>query len=105
VSAVESTMRGSGRTTKQMKDAPQGAVFVWCNASLNYPRNLAMQLGRTDLRIFGPSVFDEEAYRLRGLELPAIVLDHAYYDFKENRTPERAEGLACAQVQIRPKAR
>lgn len=47
--------RGSGQTAQQMQAASFEAVFVWCNNSLHYPRDLARHLGRTDLRIVSPS--------------------------------------------------
>ena len=43
--------RGSGRTTEQMKDAPVGATFIWCNDRTSYAERLAKHLGRPDLRI------------------------------------------------------
>ena len=41
--------RQTGRTTQQMLDAPVGAVFVWCNSALTYPKILAHGLQRDDL--------------------------------------------------------
>lgn len=66
--------RGSGRTTQQMLDAPQGAIYVWCNGELRYPRELAKSLGRKDLLIHSRSCFRDG--RLRGIRKP-IILDHA----------------------------
>lgn len=66
--------RGTGSTTKQIQDAPIGAVFVWCNAHVDYPKKLAKELGREDLKIVPRDWLDN---RWRGLELTAIVVDHA----------------------------
>jgi hypothetical protein len=66
--------RGTGETSRQMRAAAQGAVFIWCNSHTDYPRRLAEHLGRKDIRIFPPSAL--EAY-LRGLEPSAVVVDHA----------------------------
>lgn len=71
------TDRGSGITTRQMREAPQGAVYLWCNNHLSYPRELARHLGRTDLRIVGPSWLENGwigggTYLRRG-----FVVDHA----------------------------
>ena len=44
-------LRGTGFTSRQMENAPDGAVFVWCNGHLDYPKRLAEHLGRKDLRI------------------------------------------------------
>lgn len=68
-------MRGEGTTTKQMLEAPQGAVFVWVNHHFDHPKYLAKKHGREDLRIVSPSWFDD--YRWAGLELTGIVVDHA----------------------------
>ena len=65
--------RGDGETTRQMQAAPQGAVFVWCNTNVDYPRDLARHLGRDDIKIETPSFF---ICRWRGVRLPVIV-DHA----------------------------
>lgn len=65
--------RGSGRTTRQMQEAPRNAIFVWCNNHTLYPQQLARQLGRTDLRIVGPSWLD---HGWAGLWQP-VVADHA----------------------------
>jgi hypothetical protein len=43
--------RQTGVTTAQMTRAPQGAIYVWPNSNLNYPRRLADHLGRRDLKI------------------------------------------------------
>ena len=43
--------RQTGVTSAQMRDAPFGAVFVWCNSALHYPETLARHLGRNDLII------------------------------------------------------
>lgn len=69
--------RGTGRTTKQLVEAPRGAIFIWCNNCLDYVRPLAASLGRTDLVIYGPDMLNMNAGRLRGRALPAIVVDHA----------------------------
>ena len=66
--------RGEGTTTKQMQDAPNGAVFVWCNGHTDYAINLARKIGRDDLRIESPTWLEE---RWRGLELTGVVVDHS----------------------------
>lgn len=67
-------MRQTGRTTKQMLHAPQGAHFVWCNEVLGYARHLARRLNRADLKIHPLS--DLGTDRLRGLPTDLIVADH-----------------------------
>lgn len=69
--------RQSGCTSKQMQDAPQGALFVWpARRSLGYAKALAQHLGRTDLKIVDPSIFDRGGNQLRGRRV-VIVMDHA----------------------------
>lgn len=67
--------RQTGRTTLQMRAAPQGAVFVWCNEELFYPKALARDIGREDLKIISPRGI-EWGQASRG-RIPGIVVDHA----------------------------
>ncbi len=46
-------VKNSGRTSKQMLEAPQNSYYVWGSRCLDYPRKLAKHLGRSDLRIVG----------------------------------------------------
>lgn len=69
-------MRGEGTTTKQMLEAPHGAVFIWCNHHLDHPKFLAKKHNRTDLEIVSPGWLD---YGWIGRELTGIVVDHATY--------------------------
>jgi hypothetical protein len=71
--------QGTGRTTKQMQSAPLGAIFVWGNGQLAYPRSLAARAGRKDLKIMGPSFFDIRTSQWRGIT-KAIVVDHGAVD-------------------------
>ncbi len=65
-------MRGTGRTTEQIKSAPAGAVFI-SGAEVGYTRELARVLGRTDIQVY-PRM-DPNHYGLKGLDVP-VVLDH-----------------------------
>jgi len=67
--------RDTGRTAKQMLGAPKGAVFIWCNQVLHYPRMLARKHGRSDLLIVAPSWLMDARYC--GKEFKAIIPDHA----------------------------
>lgn len=68
--------RGEGRTKAQMTEAARGAIYIWCNGVLSYPKALAQYLGRQDLHIYSPSALDD--HRLyAGRRLSGIVLDHA----------------------------
>lgn len=67
--------RGDGTTTRQMQEAPQGAVYIWCNGHLEYPQDLARKLGRQDLVIVSPHWLTD--HRWVGRTLTGIRLDHA----------------------------
>ena len=58
------------KTSEQMKAAPKGAVYVWVNSNLIYPKALACVVGREDLRIVGPHMVEVLAHR-------EMVVDHA----------------------------
>lgn len=67
--------RLSGRTTKQMQEAPAGAVFVWCNGSTAYPRALAKRLGRDDLQVMPRAWLTHRS--VYGMRPGTLVIDHA----------------------------
>jgi len=91
---VKDKDRGTGRTTAQMKAAPKGAIFVWCNPCLNYPRQLAKGLDRIDLVIIPPSLLEE--HRWKGLRLTGLVVDH-----DTRLTEEQAQTLERMRAMIR----
>jgi hypothetical protein len=73
--------RGSGRTTKQMQEAPQNSVFVWVHHDLHYPKKLAEKIGRNDLKIVSPNWL---LNGWRGVQLSGLVIDHfAHTSFTE----------------------
>lgn len=84
--------RQTGRTTQQLKNAPQGAIFVWCNAHTHYPQNLARALGRSDLKI-KPFGWLEER-NVRGLRGTCVILDHATWEV--NRRMSDTTGYALS---------
>ena len=63
-------MRQRGETSEQIRPAPKGAVYVWVNSILGYPKALARSLGREDLRIVRPHMVEVLAHR-------KMVVDHA----------------------------
>jgi hypothetical protein len=69
-------LRGTGRTTAQMRAAPQNAVFVWCNNHLHYPAALAKHLGRTDLEIVSPDWLNDVSRAQGGA---VVVFDHGVF--------------------------
>lgn len=69
-------MRGNGKTTKQMLNTKPHGLFIWCNDALHYPKRLAIQLGRKDIRVVGPNFVMGEGWR--GICYPEVVLDHAF---------------------------
>jgi hypothetical protein len=67
--------RQTGRTTQQMLDAPVGAVFVWCNSAVLYPKILAHGLQRDDLVVRPLSWLERR--NVMGRTFPGVVVDHA----------------------------
>jgi len=86
---------GEGTTTKQMKAAPKGAVFVWCNGRTDYAVVLARKIGREDLEIKSPTWLERS---WRGLELTGVVVDHA-----ARLTDRQWDGFQGALTRVRPK--
>ncbi len=76
-SVADDPDRGTGRTTNQMKRAGIGALYIWCNDTLEPARYLADKAGRLDLEIVGPSMLDNNAVRLKGRQFTEVVRDHA----------------------------
>lgn len=64
--------RNTGQTSRQILDAPRGAIFVWPNSHTDYPKQLAQYLGRNDIEIISlmtlESWFGKRAH---------FVVDHA----------------------------
>jgi hypothetical protein len=69
------TNRQTGRTTQQMLNAPVGAVFVWCNSDLAYPKGLARDLQRDDLVVRRLSWLERR--NVMGRDFSGVVVDHA----------------------------
>lgn len=65
--------RQSGTTTEQMLKAPDGALYVWGDRHLDYPKALARKLGRTDLMVVSPGWLDGN--RWRGIRRQ-VIIDH-----------------------------
>lgn len=68
-------LRGTGRTTRQMQNAPKRAVFIVnSHAIIPFYRRMAARLGRPDLEIVSPSWLTCGFYS--GRNLTGVVLDH-----------------------------
>lgn len=87
----------TGRTTRQMQTAPQGALYVWHNVRLGFPRNLARELGRTDLVIVSP-LWLSNGQQWFGRVWPGVVVDHAAI---ARFTPEQQRGLEIILTRMR----
>ena len=74
---LKDAFRGTGRTTSQIRSAPVGAIYIWPNSHLAYPRKIAEQVGRDDLRFVSPGWLT--AGRWQGLNLTGLVKDHAVH--------------------------
>ena len=80
--------RGTGRTSRQILEAPKGATFVWCSENLDYPKELSKILGRDDLRIVGPSWLDN----IKFMGKCSVTVDHA-----AELSPRQSHGLYVHQ--------
>lgn len=86
--------RGTGRTTRQMKEAPKGALFIWCTSNDTlYPRALARDLDREDLVIIRLPRFASEIDQHRGRRYPAVIVDHAAARHMTDRIAEYIEAI------------
>lgn len=88
----ETNDRQKSRTSAQMLAAPKGALFIWCNGNLAYPRALAKHLGRSDLIVKAPAFFAITG----GVRFPALVVDHAAVltDYQSDRRAELERCIA-----------
>lgn len=68
-------MRRTGRTAEQLNNAPKGAVFVWCNDRIAYPRDLADSLERKDITV-RPLSWLQKQYVI-GIRPVHVIVDHA----------------------------
>lgn len=67
--------RQTGRTTRQIEQAPKDAVYVCPSVrSISYHRRLAADLGRQDLVIVSAYWFTDQNWRGRR---GSVILDHA----------------------------
>ena len=85
--------RRTGTTTQQIKAAPKGAIFIWINPDIEYPRLLANKLGRHDLQFRPPSWL---VRGWQGIGLTGVVIDHAV-----RLTNRQREGYLGALSRIR----
>lgn len=61
------------KTKEAMLAAPRKAFYVWPDKALGFPREIAREIGRSDLTIVSPSFF---GYKGRGAGLKVqIVID------------------------------
>jgi hypothetical protein len=82
--------RGTGRTARQLLDAPDGAVFICGSRSgRDYTRDLAAHLKRRDIFIISKR---EILSALERQDIPCVILDHAIADVPSFRlkTAEKA---------------
>ena len=72
---MHSTIRGSGRTYRQIASAKEHAVFIWCSDMLELPRRIANSLNRKDILILGSSSLHSPD-KFRNMEYSEVILDH-----------------------------
>ena len=91
-------IRGSGRTTRQLRALPIGAVFVSCNEQcVHYDKRLARFLNRGDIMVVAPNWIVKQ--RWQGQEFAAIEVDHAYAP-RSRHTEMFYHYLLCAKTRI-----
>ena len=90
---IQQRDRGIGKTTEQIKAAKSNAVFIWCNNNLIYPKKLAKELNREDIKIVSP---DWLINGWKGITISQIILDHALQMNSEQRTE-----LLQAQMRVK----
>lgn len=70
---MDEDRRGTGRTMRQMRDAPHGAYYVTpAGAPLRYFMMLRRDLNRPDLNLIRPMTLER-----MGSAISAVVVDHA----------------------------
>jgi hypothetical protein len=88
-------VRGFGRTSRQIRSAPSGAVYVFPGRA-DYAQRLAGHLDRADL-IIVPVAF-ESVFRAVVGTRRQIVFDHAFFDLDSRDSQVRQVfDLACHQ--------
>ena len=93
-------LRGTGRTTQQLKALPLNAIYISCNHScIYYDTQLTRMLNRRDIQVVGPDWVT--SMRWQGLTYSAIEVDHAYPDVSR-RTALFYEYLQRARTRVRP---
>ena len=90
------SLRGTGRTTAQIKDAPQGAYFVTEHgAHCDYVHQLCEVLGRTDLKLMRLTYLNVNTFR--GRHITGLIVDHGI-----RLTAEHRACILHAQASIYP---
>lgn len=90
--------RRMGKTRQQLRDAPQGAVFVWCNNHTEYPMRLARQLGRTDIKVVSLQWLLDR--RFLSADRRYVVIDHATFEWDRVDVSEAVD-LCNAVMEMR----
>ena len=74
---MTTTPRQNGKTTRQIVEAPQNALYVCIHGpAVHYTGRLARHLGRFDLKLVSIDQVNEACVSGRR----AIIIDHACYD-------------------------
>lgn len=75
-SRADRARRFDGITTKQLRDAPDGALYL-VMGNAQHVRNTARAVGRRDLIVLGVDVLEEAERVLKPMRIQAVVLDHS----------------------------
>jgi hypothetical protein len=72
----EDPYKCTGRTTRQILSAPRGATYLWPYPNTSYPRGIALDNGRDDIKF----IYASDLGRLVGFSGQPVVVDHSYRD-------------------------
>ena len=92
----KSIYRGTGRTTRQMKNIPYGGTFVVSNGAVKLMQVMAAEIGRQDIDILPIRFFN--GHRSRGKRYSSLSVDHYAWDMS---TADERDNIQLAR---RPQA-
>lgn len=96
---ADNTLRGSGRTSEQLTNAPMHSVFITPPNDRGYTKRLAAFIGRPDIEVVGPEWINNHRWRGRGLT--GLVIDHYYAEYQPDRIIDShllAGALSCVRI-------
>lgn len=91
--------RRSGRTTRALQRCPQNAFYVCTSGAMLYTRNLARNLGRTDIK-----VVEAESFLVhhggKGIDVRLIEIDHYVFESGNRNVLAEAAFIDFAKLRL-----